>query len=442
MQMLNVIQSVAERKRTALTQKPLGEFAVLGVLLIGTHFGLSGLNSNTDSTQTLSVTNTHTGVALTNVEPLAPIVAALPKLTQLDIAQVNAMVDLINPSFEVPVVAATNALSQEKINPSDIKHHDSIARFTFKQSAALPKHAKLAPANADKPAPNKLYQFKPSLNTALGINAKNNLFDTKLGSAEALAIWDINKHFSLASKKRAKTVTAKKRKKNDRFVIMIDPGHGGTDPGSVGHNGLQEKALTLDIAKRAQLFLSEIDNISVVLTRDGDTGMSRKNRVQKVKRSNADMVVSLHLNHLPQAEVNLVETFYAAPHNILESIEKQQAEESTKGMVKTVAIHNHDLSFTKGSRQLANLMQKRVFDEVEHNNPDTDNAGVKQDTLYILTRSFTPGVLIEMSCLSNIQEAERLADPAYRDKLAAALADGIRDYLATPEAKRQFGPGV
>ena len=444
MRMLNVIQSLAERKRTALTQKPLGEFAVLGVLLIGTHYGLSGLDSNASPTLAPDASNTIANITQTKVEPSLPAIAVRPKLTQLNMAQVEAMVDQINPTLDISAhtALAAHKFAQEGINPADIRHVDSTARFVFDQSASSTKNAKSGQVDVNKLTPNKQYQFKPTLNAALGINAKSNLFDTKASSETELAIWDINKKFSLASKNRVKTAAAKKRKKNDKFVIMIDPGHGGTDPGSIGHNGLQEKALTLEIAKRTQLFLSEIDNISVVLTRDDDTGMSRKNRVNKVKSSNADMVVSLHLNHLPQTEINLVETFYAAPHNIQESIEKQQADKSTENMIKTVAIHNTDLSFTKGSRLLANLMQKRVYDEVANNNPDTDNAGVKQDTLYILTRSFTPGVLIEMSCLSNIQEAERLEDPAYRDKLAAALADGIRDYLDTPEAKRQFGAGV
>lgn len=435
MRMLNVIQTVAERKRTALTQKPLGEFAVLGVLLVATHYGLSGLGGSSSAALTPSASMTAGNIAQTTAKPLTPKTEALPQLpilTQLNRAQVDALVDLINPTLE----RSANTLQ------SDVRHVDSIARFVFNQSATSAKNANLAQANAENITSNKQYQFKPSLKAALGINAKLNVFDTKVNSDESLAIWDINKKFALASKKSVKTTKAKNRKKNDKFVIMIDPGHGGTDPGSIGHNGLQEKVLTLDIAKRAQLFLSDIDNISVVLTRNDDTGMSRKNRVQKVKRSNADMVVSLHLNHLPQTDINLVETFYAAPHNIMESIEKQQAEDSTEGLIKTIAIRNHDLSFTKGSRQLANLMQRRVFDEVKQNDPNTDNAGVKQDTLYILTRSFTPGVLIEMSCLSNVQEAKRLSDPAYRNKLAAALADGIRDYLDTLEVKGQFGPGV
>ena len=428
MRMLNVIQSVAERKRTALTQSPFGEFAVLGVLLVATHYGMSTMGN--DANPSLPMTTNHAQATVDQ----AMLPTTQSRTVQLDAAQVDALVDRLN---QARTISANNLAAAQGIAP--LSREQSTARFTLKH---LAQRATDSQANKKQATPNKQYQFKPSLVTTLGQTADTDLFDAAGLASTALAIWDINNTFSLAHKNRIRIPTAKKSKPNEKFVIMLDPGHGGSDPGSIGHNGLQEKVLTLEIAKRTQLFLSEIDNIEVVLTRNGDNGMSRKNRVRKVKQSNADMVVSLHLNHLPQTDVNLVETFYAAPHNILESIEKQRADESKNGMVKTAATHNHDLSFTKGSRQLATLMQKRVFDEVISNNPDTDNAGVKEDTLYILTRSFTPGVLIELSCLSNIQEAERLNDPAYRDKLAAALADGIRDYLTTPEAKRQFGPGV
>jgi len=272
---------------------------------------------------------------------------------------------------------------------------------------------------------------------------------TDVLTSASLDLWQHRSEFSLgiaSSPNDSANISSAKKKTNpvkkDKFVIMLDPGHGGTDQGSVAHNGLMEKALTLDIAKRASRMLSEIENIEVVLSRDKDIGLSRANRVDRVRRSNADVVVSLHLNHLPQQEINLVETFYAAPHNIRESIEKQRTEKNKAGLVKTNAARKMNFDFTKGSAALAQVIQKRVFNEVAHNNPNTDNAGVKQDTLYVLTRSFTPGVLIELSCLSNITEAKRLTDPKYRDRLAAALVDGIREYLATPAASGIFDQGV
>ncbi len=212
-----------------------------------------------------------------------------------------------------------------------------------------------------------------------------------------------------------------------QWIIVLDAGHGGSDPGSEAVNGLIEKELTLDIAKRASAMLSELDNVKVVLTRDEDKGMSRWSRVNKVKRSNADMVVSLHFNHLPQTDINLVETYYAGQQNIMES-QAKQLEEQGKAPIMKMKSGKH-YSFTKKSARLASFMQSRVYNEVRLDNPQAVDAGVKQDTLFILTRSFTPGVLIELSCLSNNIEAEKLSDDAYRTRLAASLVDGIRDYL-------------
>lgn len=221
----------------------------------------------------------------------------------------------------------------------------------------------------------------------------------------------------------------------DKFVVMLDPGHGGTDPGAKAHNGLLEKDLTLDIARRVRLFLSEFDDIDVVLTREHDHGLSRQARVRSIRNSEADIVISLHFNHLPQSEVTLVESYYAGPENIAESHSKRFGHEpdGANNLRKVATRSLPDLSFTSGSAKLAKTIQQRVFNEVSFDNPTASDAGVKQDTLFVLTRSFTPGTLIELTCLSNISEAEKLDTEDYRNRLAAALADGIRSYRTTPE---------
>lgn len=211
------------------------------------------------------------------------------------------------------------------------------------------------------------------------------------------------------------------------FIVMIDPGHGGTDQGAKGHNGLLEKDLTLDIARRARLFLTEFEHIDVQLTRHHDYGLSRQSRVNAIQRSEADMVISLHFNHLPQSDVNLVETYYAGPSNITQSLTAQITD--LKGSLQQINnVPGVDLSFTKGSSRLARALQQRIFNEVSFSDEGAQNAGVKQETLFVLTRSFTPGVLLEISCLSHAGEADRLESDEYRNRLAAALVDGIRDY--------------
>jgi len=223
-------------------------------------------------------------------------------------------------------------------------------------------------------------------------------------------------------------LTGKEKPLAPRFVIMLDPGHGGVDPGAKAHNGLLEKDLTLDIARRVRLFLSEFSELEVLLTRDHDHGLSRQDRVDSIRRSEADMVISLHFNHLPQTEVTLVESYYAGPENIAESRAARIKAGNEAGLQRTHSHNTEDHSFTHGSKRLAKTIQQKVFNEVSYDNADADNAGVKQETLFVLTRSFTPGVLIELTCISNVSEAEKLNTEDYRDRLAAALADGIRSY--------------
>ncbi|MFK7993503.1 MAG: N-acetylmuramoyl-L-alanine amidase [Granulosicoccus sp.] len=224
----------------------------------------------------------------------------------------------------------------------------------------------------------------------------------------------------------ARSLTAKTD--NEPFIVMIDPGHGGSDPGSKGHNGLLEKDLTLDIARRIRLFLNEVDDIDVRLTRHHDYGLSRQSRVDAIRKSEADMVISLHFNHLPQTEVNLVESYYAGRKNIEQSLSVQRQARKGEFQRTNNTTRTLDLAFTEGSARLAKTLQQHIFSEVSFDADKVQNAGVKEETLFVLTRSFTPAALIEISCLSHVEEADRLASDDYRNRLAAALVDGIRNY--------------
>lgn len=208
--------------------------------------------------------------------------------------------------------------------------------------------------------------------------------------------------------------------------VILDPGHGGIDPGSIAANGIKEKELTLDIARRVRLFLSELEGVEVHLTRDADVGMSLDERVTRIRDSEADLMVSIHFNHLPQDKVNLVETYYAGQNNIAASLSYRRKKEQNPYL--HTRLKSSDLAFTNQSAAFASIIQRHVYREVNHAEPSVSNAGVKQRTLFVLTRSFTPGVLIEMACISNEEEAWRLQDAAYRGRLAAAIADAIQHY--------------
>lgn len=227
-----------------------------------------------------------------------------------------------------------------------------------------------------------------------------------------------------------------------RFVVMLDPGHGGTDPGAVSHNGLLEKHLTLDIAQRTRLYLSKYTNIDVIFTRETDKGLSRNSRVKKIKESNADLLISLHFNDLPQTDVALVETYYAGRHNIKESLAKRYEDgELTKHNHTDQQHHSNNFSFTRSSKQLATILQQHVFTEISTTNLNAENAGVKKDTLFVLTRSYKPSALIEITVLSNPAEAVKLTTNDYRNRLAKALANGILEYRQSTINTHLIDPG-
>ena len=142
------------------------------------------------------------------------------------------------------------------------------------------------------------------------------------------------------------------------------------------------------------------------------------------------MIISLHFNHLPQRDLNVVESFYAGPKNVAES----RAGLARKELAATAKYrHTHtrngvDISFTQGSKRLARTLHQRIYTEVSHENETVRDAGVREKTLFVLTRSYKPGALVELTCLSNINEADKLATDEYKNRLAAALADGIRNY--------------
>jgi len=225
-----------------------------------------------------------------------------------------------------------------------------------------------------------------------------------------------------------------------RLVIMIDPGHGGSDVGTIGPEGTYEKQITLDIAKRVQIMASLHEDIKVVLSRSIDDGLSRAGRINAIKRQNPDFLLSLHLNNIPQKELVLVETYYTS---------KQSSDKSTPLTDRhNHKHHNHDHDLLmkvsdaersdstifpqqsekqiEWSRKFATAIQSKVFAAVQSRNPRAIDAGVKDDNFYVLTRTGIPGALVEMTCLSNSDEERRLGTESYRNELAVSLMDAIR----------------
>jgi N-acetylmuramoyl-L-alanine amidase len=201
-------------------------------------------------------------------------------------------------------------------------------------------------------------------------------------------------------------------------VLAIDAGHGGVDPGAMGTTGLSEKVVTLDLAKRVRQKLSDVGNLHVALTRFDDTTININSRASIIRHIGADLVLSLHLNTLPQQNITLVESYY-----------KSSRQEQAEGDSGNTILVDADEDNVMLSRRFAEEVQSSVFATVKRFNEISVNAGLKSDSMRILSQHRAPGALLEVTCLSNPEEEARLQDPVYLDKLAIAIADGIRSYL-------------
>ena len=168
-----------------------------------------------------------------------------------------------------------------------------------------------------------------------------------------------------------------------------------------------------------------------MLTRDDDTGMSRQARIDTIAAQNPDLLVSIHLNSLPQPDITLVETYYASDADmLLAKLRSKKIRQENTALGKTHTSNSTIDRRQRGilSRDLANLVQSAVFSTVQSHNPRAIDAGVKNDSLFVLTGSNVPGVLIEMTCLSNAEEASRLETESYRTELAETLMQAIRQF--------------
>ena len=218
-------------------------------------------------------------------------------------------------------------------------------------------------------------------------------------------------------------------------TIVIDPGHGGIDPGAMGHQGLQEKDVSLDIARKLQDKLARTGRYRVLLTREEDTKVYLKERVAFAKDNNADLFISIHANALPAeaSSLNYVETYYFGPYSDMRTLEIAEKENHDSdyaiGDFRKIIAKIGDTMKTEESKDLANAIHRKLYSGLKRHNQDLIDAGSKTGPFVVLLGVEVPSVLVEVSCISNMAEETRLSKPEYRDDIADFLKMGIIDYL-------------
>jgi N-acetylmuramoyl-L-alanine amidase len=216
-------------------------------------------------------------------------------------------------------------------------------------------------------------------------------------------------------------------------TIVIDPGHGGKDPGAIGHMGSHEADITLEIAKRLRDRLQLYDNYKVLLTRETDEFLSLNERVTFANDNHADIFISVHINYYPGDQLNFVETYYFGPNSdrkVAELAAKENADSQyLYAEFKQMVAKIGDTMKFQESRDLAHSVQEALYPQIRKMNKKARNHGIKPGPFVVLLGIDAPSILTEVTSLNNKQEEKRLKSPAYRDKIAAFLEKGIVNYL-------------
>jgi N-acetylmuramoyl-L-alanine amidase len=190
-------------------------------------------------------------------------------------------------------------------------------------------------------------------------------------------------------------------------TVVVDPGHGGSDPGAVGVNGLYEKTVNRDVALKLKAELERM-GYRVLLTSDTDRTMSLSERVRFKEENGADIFVSVHANFYPNADVKGSMVLY---------YDRDYPQEDYPASAEMAAL-------TPLSKQLALLVAESMS-----NKAGTVNLGIVPSAVYVARYGTMPSILVETAFLSNPADAANLADEAFRARLASGIAEGIYRFL-------------
>lgn len=216
--------------------------------------------------------------------------------------------------------------------------------------------------------------------------------------------------------------------------IVIDPGHGGKDPGAPGHTkGVWEKDITLKLAKKLAKTLSTSLKCDVALTRTTDRYLSLEERTAIANTRKADLFISLHCNAAANKRLKGIETYFLnlATDEKAIAVAARENATSKKNISDLETILNDLMQNAKinESSRLAEDVQDSLVSEMKKSYSGIKDLGVKQAPFYVLIGARMPSVLIETSFLSNRKECKRLSSPTYRKKLCNSIKVGIQKYV-------------
>jgi N-acetylmuramoyl-L-alanine amidase len=215
--------------------------------------------------------------------------------------------------------------------------------------------------------------------------------------------------------------------------IVIDAGHGGHDSGTLGPHGLEEKNVVLDVALRLGKLLQDRLGAEVVYTRRDDTFVPLETRTAIANQAQADLFLSIHANSSRDRSARGVETYFlnftASPGALAvaarENAVSNKSVYELSDLVRKIALSDK----VDESRTFAMDVQRSLYEGLEEGNPGLHDRGVKQAPFVVLIGANMPSILAEISFLTNPQDAAKLRRPAYRQRIAEALYQGVAGYV-------------
>jgi N-acetylmuramoyl-L-alanine amidase len=220
--------------------------------------------------------------------------------------------------------------------------------------------------------------------------------------------------------------------------IVIDPGHGGHDTGTISPSGMREKDLVLDVAYKLRAYIKhKYPDVEVILTRDSDRFIALEERTAIANSRRADLFISIHANASPSRVASGVETYFLSPDRAPQEDADTAARENARVATEKPADKAQPIvaSVTVGnrvteSRELARYIQSGLVRGIGAASPRTAaNRGVKHAAFVVLLGASMPSVLAEVSFLSNPKDDALLQTSQFRDRIAASLFAGLNAYL-------------
>ena len=249
----------------------------------------------------------------------------------------------------------------------------------------------------------------------------------------------VDLHATSLSPTPIKTNQQARSKRKKHFVIAIDPGHGGRDPGAIGKRGTREKDIALAVGKKMKALVNRTPGYKAFLTRDADRYVSLRNRVKKAREVEADIFVSLHADafrksHVKGASVYALSLSGASSEHARLAANKENASDLIGGislddkddMIRSVLLDLSQTATIQDSLELGSDVLSQISKVSRLNNKRVQQAGFA-----VLKAPDMPSILIETAFLSNPAEEQKLRSPKHQQKLAKAVFSGIRSHLKT-----------